>query len=161
MKDKRAPSSRKSKRTSSIDLKESRLPTYGIQVNWRELIESKKPHIELLFGSKEDRILYRSIETLADVMGFTFQDATHWVVREALAERFEAARMMVFCGEPWDPDVRFICRAVALQLCKFYKPGGVIQSELIDHMLPPLLSTDADCRAFQEFMSVILSNPPA
>jgi hypothetical protein len=59
---------------------------------------------------------------------------------------------MEFCGERWDPDIRYVCRVVALDLCKSFGHTDIHDLALVDGMISGLLISEdellTDARPF-------------
>lgn len=119
-------------------------PVYWMQVDWWALANMRKPILKLNFDEKsnEDWLLYDQIDILAENMEVDFSDAAHWITRQALGERFQDAREMEARKIPWDQDVLYVCRILALQLCKYYGPNDTYNIERVDKMINSLLITD-------------------
>jgi hypothetical protein len=78
----------------------------------------------------------------ADEMDVSFIDAARWVLRQALGNRLEDAWLMAFNGKPWDPDVQYVSRIAALQVCKSYGPDDILTLKVVDNMVDALLVSE-------------------
>lgn len=149
------PGGKQDGEVTGISEDEVLVPRFWVTLGWLELINMKKPNFKLDFETGEDWVLYEMIAVFAKVLDTNFHHAAHWVLRLALGDRFDDARQMLFAKMPWDPDVRFVCRVVSLQICKYEGPNDCHELGLLDHMLPPLLTTDDECLNYRRAMKFI------
>lgn len=120
------------------------VPEHWLNADWWDPAYMGYPNLKLSFESRSvtDWLLYRQIEALSSAIKVPFAHAAHWAVRKALGENFERARQMDMQQIPWDPELKYVCRRYALQLCKSEGPGDEHDIGLVDHMIYPLLLPD-------------------
>ncbi|MFA5241277.1 MAG: hypothetical protein WC029_01045 [Sulfuricella sp.] len=118
---------------------------YWIKMDWFGLLYDKSPVLKLVFEDcEEDWALFLLIDLFAEEVNVSFADATRWVLRQALGNRLEDARLMAFEGKPWDLDVQYVSRVAALQVCKGYSPDDIITLEMVDNMVGALLVSEEE-----------------
>ncbi len=118
-----------------------RITDFWMEIDWMTMINLHKPHLRLNFESHDDWLLFDQIDILAENMDVDFADAAHWVLRRVWGENFEAARAMQAMCRPWDDDMLYTCRVVALQFSKHLYPNDNTLYHL-DHLVHSLLRTD-------------------
>lgn len=129
----------------SIGERQNKVTAFWLNFDWSELIERKRRDFRLTPEAVEDDgEIYDWIDALADNMGVDFVDASSWVLWRVLGDQLEVARRMNANQAPWDPDVQYACRAIALQACRCFGPCDIHPMTVVDGMVEALLSSDEE-----------------
>ena len=123
-----------------------KVPKRWMNKPWHEVITVHAPVIKLMWDDdgKKDWKLFLMIEEFVDEMAIPFIDGASWVLRRTLGDRFEDARQMHFKQRPWNDEVRYICRVLALVVCKDYGPNDVHTIKHVDGMIECLLMNEEE-----------------
>lgn len=131
----------------SVTVKKQAVPSqFSKNTNWMKLINETRP---IVIASPEDEnrkksALFTSLRNVSLAMRIEFEDAAHWVLRKVLDDRFEDARRMRVGEIPWDDDVLYICRVMALQVCRRLGPNDKRYLTKVDQMINSLLMTEEE-----------------
>jgi hypothetical protein len=137
----------------SVTFKKQLVPSQFSRTDWMKMIDETRP---IGFASpehdvREKSVLFASLQKISKAMRIDLEDAAHWVLRKVLDDRFADARRMRVGEIPWDDDVLYICRVMALQVCRHLGPKDKRYLAKIDQMINSLLMTEEEL--LQEAMS--------
>lgn len=120
------------------------MPAHWVKLNWSSLVLEHNGDLRIESTQLERWGLFDLISQLSSEAQMLYPVAAHWVLRQALGNRYSVARHMQFSGLPWDTDVQFICRFVALQLLRYYTPNTNYPRSIseIDSLVNTLLFPD-------------------
>lgn len=116
---------------------------YWENVDWHLIVTCNYPDLKLEFEDKEDDwALYMLIDMLAEETDIYFVDAASWVLCRVLGRRLKDVQKMAKDEIPWVHEFQYICRVVALNLCKFFDQDAVPSLRQVDRMIWCLLITE-------------------
>lgn len=130
----------------SITVKKQGVPSRFLKTNWMKLINETHPIViaSPVDMSREESPLYNALQSFSLAIHIDLEDAAHWVLRKVLDDRFADARRMRVGEIPWDDEVLYICRVMALQVCRHLGPKDKRYLEKVDQMINSLLMTEEE-----------------
>lgn len=127
----------------SITVHRKAVPSPFLDIDWKKLVSETYP---VVFDSPQDKNgrksdLYISIQRLSKLIRVDFEDSAHWVLRRVLGSRYLEARRMHEGQIEWDEDLRYVCRIMSLQVCRYLGPKHEREMRIVDGMINTVLPT--------------------